>query len=285
MYKFSKILLLPVIFTTFFLTVSAQKKPRKPAAKKPPAAVKKPTAETPQTNAPPKKNERPADADSAVQTTADEPQKTNQNSKNNQRPAVQTNDNFAPDYFYEFSQPAFTISKITITHDADGKGKISFLRQNYEEPVSDPVQLSAKTLGKLKTAFEAVKYFEAGENYQYEKDYSHLGNYEIRVKKDGQTRSTKFNYTTNKNAKTLADEYYHISQQYIWIFDMNVARVNQPLETPGLMDTLDGYFTRNEISDPEQMMPFLKELSNDERLPLIARNHAARMIKKVEKTK
>ncbi len=287
MFKLSNYLILLFVLPAFFLNAAAQKKPRKPAAKKPSAVKNQPaeTVETSQTNAPLKKNERPADEAAAPDISADEPRKANQNGKSNQRPAAKTNDDFAPDYVYDFSQPAFTISKITITHDEGGKGKISFMRQNYEEPITDPIQLSPATLLKLKTAFETLKYFETGESYQYEKDYSHLGNHEIKVNRDGQTRSTKFNYTTNKNAKILADEYYHIAQQSIWIFDMKLARVNQPLETPGLMDTLDGYFTRGEISDPAQMLPFLKELANDERLPLIARNHATRLIKKTENIK
>ena len=73
--------------------------------------------------------------------------------------------------------------------------------------------------------------------------------------------------------------------KYIWMFDINTARENQPLETPKLFSTLEGYLRRNEISDPPQMLPFLRELINDERMPLMARNHAARLIKQIEKSK
>jgi hypothetical protein len=69
------------------------------------------------------------------------------------------------------------------------------------------------------------------------------------------------------------------------MFDMNVSRVNQPLESPKLMDVLDGYIKRNEVSDATQLLPFLKELGDDERIPLIARNHATRLIKQIEKEK
>jgi hypothetical protein len=51
------------------------------------------------------------------------------------------------------------------------------------------------------------------------------------------------------------------------------------------MDELDSLLRRNEISDPPQMLPMLKELSNDERIPLIARNHAKRLVEKIEKAK
>ena len=81
------------------------------------------------------------------------------------------------------------------------------------------------------------------------------------------------------------DEYRKISNQYVWQFDLSISRENQPLNAPGLMDELDSYLRRNEISDPTQMLPLLKELSNDERIPLIARNHATKLAEKIEKAK
>ena len=81
------------------------------------------------------------------------------------------------------------------------------------------------------------------------------------------------------------DEYRKIANQYVWQFDMSVSRENQPLDSPSLMDTLDSYLRRSEISDPRQMLPLLKEISNDERIPLIARNHAAKLVEKIERTK
>ncbi|HYJ92753.1 MAG TPA: hypothetical protein VEV84_15690, partial [Pyrinomonadaceae bacterium] len=60
---------------------------------------------------------------------------------------------------------------------------------------------------------------------------------------------------------------------------------NQPLNAPSLMDELDSYLRRNEISDPKQLLPLLKELSNDERIPLIARNHASKLAEKIDKDK
>ena len=81
------------------------------------------------------------------------------------------------------------------------------------------------------------------------------------------------------------DEYRRISNQYVWQYDVAISRENQPLNAPSLMDELDSLLRRNEISDPPQMLPMLKELSNDERIPLIARNHAKRLVERIEKAK
>ncbi len=204
--------------------------------------------------------------------------------KTNARPT-----NAAPEnksvYFYEFDQPKFTVSKIYIEHDENGKGKITFTKKDFNEDISDPLQLSETALERVKGVWSALDFLDSADNYQYEKDYSHLGTMTFTMKKNGKSREAKFNWTENKDAKNLADEYRRIGQQFIWIFDINVARENQPLEAPRLLDSLDSMIKRNEISDAEQMISLLNELNNDERIPLIARNHAAKLVKQIEKKK
>ncbi len=246
----------------FAQTKKPVKKNIKPTPTPTPQVSPSQNAEAEPVKTPTKKNERPV----------------NGNSSNN---ALATKD--APNYFYEFSQPAFTVSKVLIEHDESGKGKISFMKSISDEVISDPIEVSPAALGRINAALTALNFFDSTENYQYEKDYSHLGNITIKIKKNGRMRETKFNWTQNQDAKTLADEYRKISNQYIWIFDINLARVNQPLESPKLMDMIDSYIRRNEVSDATQLIPFLKELGNDERIPLIARNHATRLIEKIGK--
>jgi hypothetical protein len=103
------------------------------------------------------------------------------------------------------------------------------------------------------------------------------------MRKDGRERTTEFNWTDNKDAKSINDEYRKLGNQYIWMFDVNLARENQPLQAPGLMDELDSLVRRNDVSDTEQLIPFLKKLSVDERIPLIARNHAEKIVAAIEK--
>lgn len=268
------------MFLSSVFSVSAQVKARKPV-KKPikQAAQTKPetVTETP-AQTPPKKNSRPEEQ---IENTPEPVKKNVHVEKTNARPdAAKEN---PPVYFYEFSQPNFLISKLSIEHDENGKGKITFTKQNFDEAITDPVQLSPAALERIKAVWQALNFLDSTESYQYEKDYSHLGNMTFTLKKNGRTRTAKFNYTTIPDAKNLADEYRRIASQFVWIFDIGVARENQPLEAPRLMDALDSLIKRNEISDAAQMIPMLKELSNDERIPLIARNHATRIIKEIEK--
>lgn len=214
----------------------------------------------------------------------DPPQKKNNRNADSAENLVSTkNDTHSPVYFYEFSRPGFPTSKITIEHDENGKGKISFLKKDFEGAITDPIELSSAALEKVKMLWDALNFIDSDENYQFEKDYSHIGNVKIKMKKNGRERIAEFNWTTNKDAKGLMDEYRKIGNQYIWMFDINVSRENQPLESPRMMNSLDSMLRRNEISDANQMIPFLKELENDERIPLISRNHATRLVTIIEK--
>lgn len=225
----------------------------------------------------------------AATSTSSSSAQDNKNTKVNRRqpasPKVEPVLDTVPTHFYDFSQPNFTVSRIKIEHDDNGKGRIQFARKGYDDMITDPVQLSPATLDRISSSLKALNFIDSNESYQFEKDYSHLGNIEITVKSGARQRTAKFNWTENLDARALSDEYRKIGNQYIWMFDISVARENQPLETPRLVDGLDSLMRRKEISDPEQMAPFLRGLADDERLPLIARNHLTKLIKQIEKAK
>ncbi len=271
MKKFLITILLLILSVSVF--GQTKKKPTKKVVKKP-TVVTTPTPNSEPIITPAKINQR---SETVTETSSNQ---TEPSKKNNQRP---TKEEPKPVYFYQFTQPDFIITKINLEHDENGKGKITFEKRDFGEPITDPIQLTQFTMDKLKGLFQALNFIESTENYQYERHYAHLGVMKIKQKKDGKEREVEFDWTQNKDAKALADEYRKIADQFVWIFDMNIVRENQPLEAPKLMNGIDGMIRRNEISDLNQIVPILKELSNDERIPLIARNHAIRIIKDIEK--
>lgn len=197
----------------------------------------------------------------------------------NQNDSTISSSNFT----YEFKKDTFYIKRILINHDASGKGKITFEKQDLNEPIVDPIAVSPTALAKINELLTTLDFINSSENYQTEQLYPQLGEMRFVQKIGEKSRVAEFNYTNNLTARSLADEYRKIGEQAIWLFDMSVSRENQPLESPKLMGRLQNLIKRNQISDPVQLIPKLREFSNDERLPLIARNRAASIVKSIEK--
>jgi len=186
-------------------------------------------------------------------------------------------------YAYEFSQPKFLVRHIVIEHDALGRGKITFERQGEETSIVEPIELSIGALGRVLGLWEGLRFLDSNEDYQASKQFPHLGTYRIRMDDGKRQRAAEFNWSDNKQAWALITEYRRVSDQAIFVFDVKLAREMQPLNTPQLMNLLDTLLTRGELSDPQQLVPLLTELRTDEHIPLIARNHADRLLKKIEK--
>jgi hypothetical protein len=212
--------------------------------------------------------------------------------KHNPRPGQSTtatapiNNNASSDpvkYSYEFSQPKFYIKHIVIEHDANGRGTVTFERMNEDVSVTEPLQLSPAALARINAAWQGLQFLDSTADYQADKQFPHLGTMRIGMQRGEQKRVAEFNWTNNTDASTLASEYRKAADQAILIFDISIARQNQPLNAPKLMEAMESLLKRDALSEPQQLLPLLNELSTDERVPLIARNHAIRLIKKIQK--
>jgi hypothetical protein len=186
-------------------------------------------------------------------------------------------------YVYQFSQPEFNVHTIRIEHDEAGRGQILFERRSDVEQITEPIQLSPAALERIMGHWTALDYLGSAESYQAPRDYSNLGRTRLSVRRSGRERTTEFNYSDTADAQALAAEYRRAAEQAILVFELNVALEAQPLEMPKLINKLDNLIKSNFLSDPKQLAPLLRQLVEDERVPLVGRNHAARIIRKLEK--
>jgi hypothetical protein len=197
--------------------------------------------------------------------------------------AAATKKKEAAKYSYEFSQPAFYVKHIVIEHDETGRGTIKFERLNEDTPVMEPLELSAAAAARVFALWDRLKFLDSDTNYQSDKHFAHLGVMKIGMERGDRKRVAEFDWTQNNAAAELVAEYRRAADQAIFVFDISIARENQPLNAPKLMEALESMMKRNAISDPQQLLPLLKDLTTDERIPLIARNHAQRLIQKIQK--
>ena len=186
-------------------------------------------------------------------------------------------------YSYEFSQPKFYIKHIVIEHDANGRGTVTFERLNEDTPVSEPIELPTTALARITTLWQALQFLDSDKDYQSDKQFPHLGTMRISMQRGERKRVAEFNWTNNSEASKLVNEYRKAADQAILVFDISIARENQPLNAPKLMELFESLLKRDGLSDARQLLKLLKDLSTDEHVPLIARNHALRLIKQIEK--
>ena len=198
-------------------------------------------------------------------------------------PAKPKEDPNAVHYTYEFRQPDFLVYFVHIEHDDAGRGHIRFERRSDTEQLTEPFELSPAALARIRAKWEALGFLESGVNYQGERTYPSAGQTRLAVRRGGQERTTEFNYSQNPDAQGLAREYRRASDQSLFVFEVKVALESQPLETPKLINRLESLVERDNLSDRLQLIPLIRELSEDERVPLVGRNQAARIVKKLEK--
>ena len=200
-------------------------------------------------------------------------------------PAKPKEDPNAAHYVYEFKQPDFFVYFVRIEHDDRGHGRISFERRSDTEQLTEPFELSPAALARVRAHWDALGFLDSQANYQGERTYPSMGQTRLTMRRGGRERTAEFNYSQDDRAQGLANEYRKASEQAVLVFELQVARESQPLETPKLINKLDTLINRDYLSDGQQLVPLIRELTEDERVPLVGRNHAARILKKLEKQK
>lgn len=230
-------------------------------------------------NEPAKKNARATGETSAQPSAVGD---ANASAKKNADAAKSANE---PRYAYEFAQPDFIVRRVSIEHDSSGRGSITFERRNEDQPFTEPLEISPTAFARIVAAWQSLKFLDSQESYQSDKHFANLGVIKLTLKQGTRERTAQFDWTNNEQAAALRREYQRLTDQQLFVFDMEVARQYQPSETVTLLKRLEILLDQDGLSDRSTVAPLLTDLSTDERVPLIARNQAARLLKRIEKEK
>jgi len=186
---------------------------------------------------------------------------------------------------YKFENARFYISVIEIDLSATGTGELRFKRGESDEIIDRKFKLLPTTLTRILQLYGVTNFIDSSEEYQDKKDFSHLGWVSLTAQQGKRERKARFNYTTNKDISELADIFRAIATQEMHLFDIETSERYQPLDLPRLLDTLENDLNLRRIAEPEQLLTMLREISGNDTQPLIARNHATRMIDSIKKGK
>ena len=184
-------------------------------------------------------------------------------------------------FSYRFENERFVVSRIEMTIDGRGEGRLVFVRKGLSKPVERPVRITETVAGRLADLVTRLDFFASGEVYQTSGDHSNLGTVTLYASRDGLAREVVFNYTSNRDMTVLASTLRGIANREMFAFDLETATRFQPLETPHLIEALSNEIDLGRITDPAALVPLLREMAGDVSLPLIARNRAGALAVRV----
>ncbi|MEK6285060.1 MAG: hypothetical protein AABO57_04910 [Acidobacteriota bacterium] len=188
-------------------------------------------------------------------------------------------------FSYKFEHPRFDIRVIEIDLDSNGAGELRFTRGTSDEILDCKVKLFPATIARIRNLFEASGLLASVIDYQDKKDFSHMGWVTLVARQGALERKTRFNFTTNVHMKALQEIFRAIASQEISLFDMENAERYQPLDLPKQIEILERDLKLERIAEPERLLAALNEIAGDDFQPLIARNHAKRIIEAIKKGK
>jgi len=187
-------------------------------------------------------------------------------------------------YRYLFENPRFTTPVQELEFDGSGQGKFRFKRKDSDEIVNK-LSISPEVLTQIQLLLDNLNFLASSEDYQHKKDFSHLGNMTITYSRDGKERTVKFNYTDNESMSRLSDIFRNIVTQETRVFELEAIIANDPISAPAQLRMLESELKSKRVADPHRFDPILKNIKLDEGVPLIARNHADRLLLMISKGK
>ena len=186
---------------------------------------------------------------------------------------------------YRFENKLFTIPNIELDIEPSGATLLKFTQTDVEGPLERKFTLMPKTLARCAQLLEKLRFLDSSESYQSKKDFSHLGWMTLSVKQGTKEREVKVNYSFNPDFTELLNILKGITTQEIDMFSLDLALHHQPLDTPKWLEILENDLKLERISEPDRLLVDLRELVNDNTLPLIARNQASKIAAGIEKGK
>ncbi len=186
-------------------------------------------------------------------------------------------------FSYKFDGARFPLRLIEIDLGPDGAGELRFTRGESDEVVDCKVKLLPATTARIRNLFEVSDFLASNTEYQDKRDFKHMGWITLGAKQGTRERKVRFNYTLNPHMKELEEIFRGIASQEISLFDIENAERYQPLDVPKQLEMLENDLKLVRIAEPARLLTALNEIAGDDSQPLIARNHAKRIVEAIKK--
>lgn len=189
----------------------------------------------------------------------------------------------AVEYYYRFESPNLEMARAELRFDASRQGQFVFRRKSDEEEITLDVHVLPETIERINQYLAEAQFLTSQENYQAERDMSHLGTTTIRVRHGAQQRQVSFNYTRHPAMRALAELLRHMVTQESRVFAIQLARQYEPLDLDRQLLALQREVKNGWVAEPRKLLPLLEDLQSDEGVLLMARRHAGEIIRLIKK--
>lgn len=148
-----------------------------------------------------------------------------------------------------------------------------------DEPES--FQLSDKTTAELFRLAAELEYFR-GLTLDVSKRVARMGEKTFAYEKGADRWEVKFNFTNNESGQNLQQLFENIALGRHLMWELGHRARFDRLGAPQVLQQFDAALTDGKLVDEEEFVPVLNRISNNARLMRLARNHARRLIDRIE---
>jgi hypothetical protein len=168
--------------------------------------------------------------------------------------------------------------------DAEAKGEVKFKRR-AADTVDLPIQLSAMGRDKFLALLSATNYLDHPETFESGRKIADLGVKRLTVELPSGKREGTFNYSLRKDITDLSNFFEGLINQETLSFDLMNALQFERLSIPKRLEQVETELKANRIADPEQLVPVLEKIENDQQVINYARTQAGKIKRQIQTVK
>jgi hypothetical protein len=176
----------------------------------------------------------------------------------------------------------FDIMRAELRFDQTTRGQFIFRRKSDEEDIKLELHILSGTIQRIDRYLTEAQFFTSHEEYQGDRNMSHLGTVTIRVRQGAKERQVSFNYTRLPAMQALAELFQHLVTQETRTFTIQLARQFEPLDLDRQLLALKREVKNGWVAEPARLLPLLEDLQADDGVLLMARRRAGEIAKLIK---
>lgn len=176
---------------------------------------------------------------------------------------------------FKSSYPEYVEIKV----NESGQGTFD-IRQLDESANPQPLTLGTELAQRIFQLAAALHDFQ-GVELEARRRIANLGQKTFRYEKGGETHEVTFNYTTNETANQLLEIFEGLSREEGDISDLQRTMRYDRLGVNDVMKQVLNDYNQKLLPDPQQLLPILDTIANDDQIINIARDKARDLAGKI----